>query len=374
MTPPMKRLDVGVLGGGLIVQLEHLPNLLNLPEHFRVVGVAEPSAKVRAHLERRWGVATFAAAEELLDRPLDAVLIATPDSYHADLAVAALDRGLHVFSEKPLCYALEDATRVAAARDRAGRVVQIGYMKRFDPSWRLLAELVGELGGRLRLISVEVNDPDSWPYVAHRDYVAGDDVPTGLIEESGRRRAEQIARSLGRTPSASEIKGFAGPYSSSVVHDVNLVHGLLDAMRVSTGEVTGAAIFAGSTGAEGTVRLTPGDGLWTVFHIAVPKLADYVERVSLYFDDRIYVLTFPSPYLNHHPTTLIEKRSEGHHARTILHRASYEEAFVEELKGWWRAIVEGAAVVNPVEDARRDMALLVAFARRAMASTAQGGA
>jgi predicted dehydrogenase len=158
------------------------------------------------------------------------------------------------------------------------------------------------------------------------------------------------------------------------VHDVNLVHGLLDAMRVSTGEVTGAAIFAGSTGAEGTVRLTPGDGLWTVFHIAVPKLADYVERVSLYFDDRIYVLTFPSPYLNHHPTTLIEKRSEGHHARTILHRASYEEAFVEELKGWWRAIVEGAAVVNPVEDARRDMALLVAFARRAMASTAQGGA
>ena len=152
-----------------------------------------------------------------------------------------------------------------------------------------------------------------------------------------------------------------------MVHDVNLVHGLLDAMDVSTGEVAGAAVFAGGAGAEGSVRLTPGDGLWTVFHLVVPKLADYVERVTLYFDDRIYELTFPSPYLNHQPTTLIEKRSEGHQARTILHRASYQEAFVEELKGWWRAIVEGAPVVNPVEDARRDMALLAAFAKRAMA-------
>ena len=136
---------------------------------------------------------------------------------------------------------VEDATRVAAARDRAGRVVQVGYMKRFDPSWRLLAEMVGGLGERLRLISVEVNDPDSWPYTAHRDYLAGDDVPAGLIEESGRRRDAQIARALGGTPGAAQIKGFAGPFCASMVHDVNLVHGLLDAMDLSTGEVTGAA-------------------------------------------------------------------------------------------------------------------------------------
>jgi hypothetical protein len=49
-----------------------------------------------------------------------------------------------------------------------------------------------------------------------------------------------------------------------------------------------------------------------------------------------------------------------------VHRPSYQEAFVEELKGWWRSIVEGAPVVNPVEDARRDMALLGAFGRQAI--------
>ncbi len=361
----MTRLAIGIIGGGLIAQVEHLPNLLQLPALFRVVGLADPSATVRTHIETRWGVKAFATAEALLAEKLDAVLIATPDAYHADLAVAALERGLHVFSEKPLCYDPADAYRVAAARDRARRVVQVGYMKRFDPSWRLLRDLVAGEGARLRYISVDVNDPDSWPYTADRDLVAGDDVAPALIDENRTRRSQQIARALGKALDAAMLKGFAGPYSSSMVHDVNLVHGLLDAMGVATGEVTGAANFANSEGGHASVRLTPSDALWTVSHVAVPKLADYVERVSLFFDDRIYELDFPSPYLNHQPTRLTEKRSDGHHARTIEHRVSYAEAFVEELKAWWRSIVDGAPVENPVEDARRDMELLVAFARKA---------
>jgi predicted dehydrogenase len=358
-------IEVGIIGGGLIAQVEHLPNLLNLPALFHVGGLADPSAKVRDHIERRWGVATFATAEALMAEKLDAVLIATPDSYHADLAVAALERGLHVFCEKPLCYVPEDADRVAAARDKAKRVMQVGYMKRFDPSWRLLRDFVVGAGKRLRMVSVEVNDPDSWPFVAHRDYVTGNDVPVDLIAANNKRRAEQIGRALGRPPSLVEIKGFSGPYSSSMVHDVNVVHGLLDAMGLETGEIAGAAVYARGSGGQGTIRLTPGDGLWTVFHLAVPKLADYLERVTLYFDDLIYELAFPSPYLNHQPTVLTEKRSNGHHAETVVHRASYGEAFVEELRAWHAAIAEGAISLNTVEEARRDMVLIGKLGRKA---------
>jgi hypothetical protein len=323
----MRTIDVGIIGGGLIAQVEHLPNILNLPSLFRLRGIAEPSAKVRQHLEQRFGVKTFATAEALLAEPLEAVVIAAPDSYHADLSVAALERGLHVLCEKPLGYRPEDADPGIAARDKAGRVVQVGYMKRYDPSWRLLREMINGRGERLRLVSVEVNDPDSWPFVAHRDFVAGDDVSKALVEEGRSRRAEQVGRVIGRPLAPPEVKGIAGPYFSSMVHDVNLVHGLLDVMEVATGDVAGAAVFAGSEGGQGTIRLS-GDRLWTVFHLAVPKLADYLERVSLYFDDRIYILEFPSPYLNHQQTALYEKRSNEHHAEIILHRASYAEAFV----------------------------------------------
>jgi len=87
--------------------------------------------------------------------------------------------------------------------------------------------------------------------------------------------------------------------------------------------------------------------------------------VTLFFDDRIYELRFPSPYLNHQPTELIEKRSEGLHLETVNHHLSYREAFVEELNAWHAAIVDGAEVVKTVEQARADMALLAAIGRKA---------
>ena len=361
----MNKVRVGVIGGGLISQVEHLPNLLAMPERFEVAGLADPSAKVRAHLSERHGTPTFATADELFSQPLDAVVIATPDATHAELAIAALDRGLHVFCEKPLCYAVEDADRVAVARDRAGRVMQVGYMKRFDPSWQALREMVQGRGERLRMITVEVNDPGSWPFTDHHDFLPGDDVPPAQIEDVAKRRTEQTARAISRPLSGAELKGFTGPLCSSMVHDINAVHGLLEAMDLATGEIAGAAVFADGAGAQGLIRLSPGGALWSVFHLTVPKLADYFEKVTLFFDDRIFELRFPSPYLNHLPTELIEKRSDGLHLETILHRHSYREAFVEELRAFHTSIVDGARVLNPVEDARADMALLGAIGRKA---------
>jgi predicted dehydrogenase len=370
MSIDMARLKVGIIGGGLIAQVEHLPNLLDLPQLFEVAGVVDPSPSVRAHIAQRWSVAAFETAEALFALPLDGVVIATPDCYHAELAVTALQRGLHVFTEKPLCYAPEQADPVIEARDQAGRVVQVGTMKRFDPSIRLLRELVAGQGERLRYISVEVNDPDFWPFVAHTDYLAADDVPSELIADAKDRMFEQISAVLGRDPAPLALKGYAKPFCSSLVHDVNLVHGLLDSMGLATGEVAGAAFFTKSEGGQAAVRLKPGGALWSMSHVAVPHLADYLERVSLFFDDRIFELQFPSPYLNHQPTRLIEKVSEGHHAQAILHRASYLEPFVEELKAWWRAIVEGTPVENSLEEAKRDVALLAAMGRVAAGSGA----
>ena len=216
------------------------------------------------------------------------------------------------------------------------------------------------------MVTVEVNDPDSWPFVDHHDFVAGDDVAPALVEENLHRRGEQIARAAGRPVAGIELKGFSNPLFSSSVHDVNLVRGLLDAMGLAPAEIAGAAIFADGVGAQALIRLAPGIALWSLFHLAVPKLADYREKVTLFFDDRIFELRFPSPYLNHQPTELIEKRSEGLHLQTIVHRPSYREAFVEELRAWHAAIVDGAPVVNTLEDARADLALLGAIGRKAI--------
>ena len=359
------RLKIGVIGGGLISQVEHIPNLLALRRRFDLRGISDPSAAVRQGLSERFGVPTVAGAAELIGLGLDAVLIAAPDPWHADLAILALEAGLHVFCEKPLCYGLADLDSLAAAQARSGAVLQVGYMKRFDPSYEAALDLVAGKAERLRYLSVEVHDPDAWPFVGHHPLVAGQDVPPALIAETGERRRAQVAQALGFTPSETLLRGFAGAYCSALVHDVNAVHGLLDAIGIAPGPVKGAALFAGGSGGQAAIDLRDGQALWTMTHVEVPHVADYAERITLYFDDEIVELIFPAPYLNHHPTRLIRRRSTGGRLEATEIRPGFEEAFVRELDYFWSAVVEGRPARNTIADARRDQALLIAMAQRA---------
>ena len=111
----MTRLRVGVVGAGMIAQVEHIPNLLALRETFELVGVADPSHTVRSALAERHGIGVFPTLDVLLEEPLDALVVAVPDALHADTVLAGLDAGLHVFCEKPLCFTEREAAEIAAA-------------------------------------------------------------------------------------------------------------------------------------------------------------------------------------------------------------------------------------------------------------------
>jgi predicted dehydrogenase len=361
-----KRLKIGVVGAGLIGQVEHIPNLVRLPKLFEIVGIADASPLMRTALESR-GFRAFDDYRPLLEAGLDAVLVAAPDQYHAEITLAALAKGINVFCEKPLCFSVPEAREIAAAQERAGKVVQVGYMKRFDPNYRLLLSMLPPGGQGLRFISVEAQDPDSWPFNQHQgEFLKPDDVAPALIEDARRRREKQVQRATGRVLAGAEMWGFTNSYCSSLIHDINAVHGMLDAMGLETGNVIGAAFFAGGDGGHGSVRLSGKDAIWQMTHLFVPKIADYVERISLYFDDAAFELTFPSPYLNHFPTRLTVARSEGNVWQKTEYRAGYEEAFVEELKGFWSSVAEGKPPRNTVAAAERDLALCARLAESAL--------
>jgi predicted dehydrogenase len=362
----MTRLKIGVVGAGLIGQVEHIPNILRLPNQFELVGVVDASPTMRAALVAR-GLAAYAHYQQLLDADIDAILIAAPDQYHAEITLAALQRGKHVLCEKPLCFSVGEAAEIAAARDASGKVVQVGYMKRFDPSYELLLSMLPPNAGALRQISVEVQDPDSWPFNQHQgDFIKTNDVPAELIAQGNALRERQVQRATGRILTGSHMQGFANSYCSSLIHDINAVHGMLDVMGVDTGRVVGAAFYADGDGGHGSVRLSGCKGLWQMSHLGVHKVADYVERITLYFNDAVFELSFPSPYLNHFPTRLTVARSEGTVWQKTEYRASFEEAFVRELIGFWRSAVEGKPVRNTVEAASRDLRLIAELAAVAL--------
>lgn len=357
----MDRVRIGIVGGGCVTQIAHLPNLLALADRFEVAAVADPSAKVRDFITGHWGVTAVASVDRLLAMPLDAVVIASPDALHREQVLAAFDAGLHVLCEKPLCYAAADIADLIAARDRAGRVLQVGYMKRFDPAYETLLRLLPADGKGLRQVMVEVLDPDAAPFIRHRDWVSGGDVSADQVAALRQKQTEQVARAVGVPLDALGYRGFCGAYCSSIVHDVNAVHGLLDRLGLTTGKVVGAQIFAGGDGGAGAVELA-GGALWTMSHLSVPGLPDYSERITLVFADIAFELLFPSPWLAHHPTRLTVRRARGPDIATETIACGYAEAFVEELKGFHAAILGTADTRNTAEAAARDMRLLGAMA------------
>ena len=74
---------------------------------------------------------TFKSYQELLDTPgLEAVIIATPPHWHALMFIAALEKGLDIYCEKPLAYDINEGMAMVAAAKKSGRIVQIGFQRR----------------------------------------------------------------------------------------------------------------------------------------------------------------------------------------------------------------------------------------------------
>jgi len=189
---PDAAVRLGVVGGGLIAQLAHLPALRGLDARFAVVALADPGPDVRDALARRHGIpATFAGHAALLDRAeLDALLVCSPNGTHARAVLDALDAGLHVLVEKPLCLDPADARAIVERARHTRRVVQVGYMKRFDPAYeRLLEQLPG--AGPLRLAASATVDPGIGERLRPAGFVA--DVAASARDDA----AAQVASALG---------------------------------------------------------------------------------------------------------------------------------------------------------------------------------
>jgi predicted dehydrogenase len=131
-----------------------------LAESARSSGVADVVAcyarteDTRAAFAEKHGCRAVGDLEEMLTDPgVDGVLVATPHSTHADIAVRTVEAGKHVFVEKPLALTVADTKRVAEAASRAGVVVQVGHNRRRQPANRRIKAMIdaGELGTVLQL-------------------------------------------------------------------------------------------------------------------------------------------------------------------------------------------------------------------------------
>lgn len=159
----MNELRVGVIGTGRMGQ-EHLRRLCRELSGCRVTALASSTPERARETAEAYGVPRVLEAEALIQSPeTDAVVIASPGPSHETYALACIGAGKPVFCEKPLAMTAEGCLTVARAECAAGRrLVQLGFMRRFDRYHAELRELLsgGELGRPLMVHAVHRN-PDN---------------------------------------------------------------------------------------------------------------------------------------------------------------------------------------------------------------------
>jgi len=160
---------VGVWGVGRIGSI-HAMNLRN-SEKAELIAVADPIRKLARAASRRFHVRSYDNPHQMLrNEILDAVVIATPTSLHAEHVDFACEAGVAALLEKPIALTRKEAERIVSTVRRSGVKFMIGFNRRFDPGFRNVKErIVKGVIGRPLLVKTCARDPQPPPeeYIQH---------------------------------------------------------------------------------------------------------------------------------------------------------------------------------------------------------------
>lgn len=173
----MNKWKVGVIGTGGIATDRHIPALLSLPHLAEVTAVQDVDRERALKVAKEFEVPHVCTSpEELLDI-VDAVIICTPNKFHADLSIKALNRGVHVLCEKPMAMDRHEAEAMLRAAQENDRTLAIAYHYRHTPEGIMAKRVTeaGELGKPLvaRVQAMRRRKVPGWGVFTDKDLQGG---------------------------------------------------------------------------------------------------------------------------------------------------------------------------------------------------------
>lgn len=176
-----RKVRVAILGAGAVSDYHHVPGL-KLDDRAEVVAACDADPALVAKRKGEWGLDRVTSDyRELCEAPdIDAVIIATPNFTHHDMAVAAAKGGKHVMCEKPLGRSAEEVRAMTEACEAVGVVNMTAFTYRFAPAMRYMKHLLdaGALGTPRHFRSQRFLDlPEtSWGWRQYKDKAGAGDL------------------------------------------------------------------------------------------------------------------------------------------------------------------------------------------------------
>lgn len=281
---PSNRINIGAIGTGRISRGHDMPGVWKY-DTARIVAVCDVDSRrvqdakklVNDYYSKKEGkpydgVRTYGDYRELLqNKDIDAVLISTPDHWHAPIGIAAVQAGKDVYMQKPASLTISEGRALSDAVQGTNRIYQVGSQQRSWAQFRIAAELVrnGRIG-RLKTVYVGLpGDPsgnaespmpvpatlnyDMWLGTTPEVYYTEKRVhPQADYDRPGWLRCEQFG--------AGMITGWGS-------HHIDSAHWAMDTERTGPVEIWGTAQF-------------PTSGLWDVHGIFRTE-ANYANGVHM---------------------------------------------------------------------------------------------
>lgn len=347
----MSRLRIGIIGCGEVTQIIHLPTLRQLNKLFEVVAICDVSQNVLDGVGGEWGIAArfIDFAELLAQDSIDAVLIANPNAYHADMTIAALHAGKHVLVEKPMCLNLAENDAIIAAADQSGKIVQVGTMRRYAPAFLEACQLVKDLH-EIRLAKVhDIIGRNSLVIEPTSRVVRGDDIPVSVGEAMRQLEAEQIHTAIGEAPDA--LKTAYRMMLGLSTHDTSAMREMLGMPK---------RVLHASQRANGrylTATFDYGDFV-CLFSTGGDSIPRYDTFLEVYGASSVIRVDYDTPYVRNMPIMLsVLESSDGVSTARSQRHPAWGDAFTEEWRAFHHNVIHGDRSKTSPQDFRQDLVL-----------------
>jgi len=183
-----KKLRVGIIGAGAISQACHLPGYVR-NEHVELAAFADPEPERHKEMATPYPEMTgYAHYRDMLNtEKLDVVSVCTPNKYHCDATLAALEARCHVLCEKPIATTLKEADTMIEAARKARRKLMIGFTHRLFSGPAACKAMIGEKEiGKPFMIRVRFAHGGPYPGWAKSDwFYMADEAAGGAMLDMG---------------------------------------------------------------------------------------------------------------------------------------------------------------------------------------------
>ena len=125
-------IKIGVIGAGHLGKI-HIRLLKEIKE-FDLIGFYDTNPVNSKKITTEFGISSFSSAKELIDSA-DAIDVVTPTKYHFEYAKMAIEKGKHLFVEKPITATIDEAQKLVKLAERKDIKVQVGHVERFNPAF-----------------------------------------------------------------------------------------------------------------------------------------------------------------------------------------------------------------------------------------------